>query len=119
MRTKSNKELWWLTRVLSGLLIVFTLLFVGIGFYAAPDSGPLGVNSIIGLSMLGLYLIGLGLAWKWELTGGIIALLGFVGVSIIEPGGLRELLTYIYPVTAILFIVLWAKNRKTTSVKNK
>jgi hypothetical protein len=119
MRTKSNKELWWLTRVLSSLLIVFNLFSIGVSLKYASHSEPMSATSIYGLSMMGLVAIGLGLAWKWELIGGIIALLAFIGIAIVAPGGLREFLTYIYPVTAILFIILWAKNRKTTSVKNK
>jgi hypothetical protein len=117
MRTKSNKELWWLTRVFSSLLIVFSLFVIGVGLYTVPRSEP-SATSIIGFSMIGLCVIGLGLAWKWELTGGIIALAAFVGISILEPSGLGNPLVYLYPATAILFIVLWAKRRNTT-IKNK
>jgi len=60
----------------------------------------------------GLGLIGLGLAWKWELIGGIIALVAFTVIGAMEPTLFVIPLVYFYPGTAILFIVLWAKNRK-------
>ena len=114
MRTKSDKQLWWISRILSGLLIVFSLSVIGLQL----TRRPLSTTSIIGLSIIGLYVIGLGLAWKWELIGGIIALAAFIGASISEPSGLTNPPIYLYPATAILFIVLWAKSRNTT-VKNK
>ena len=118
MRTKSYKELRWILRGLSGLIIVFSLfMFIGESL-DSPSSEPRSANSILQLSITGIGLIGLGLAWKWELTGGIIALAAFVGLAIINPSTLQPSLLLLYPFTAILFIVLWAISRNTT-VKNK
>jgi asparagine N-glycosylation enzyme membrane subunit Stt3 len=115
MRTKSNKELWWITRVLSGLIIAFSLfMFIGETFFGEKPGEPMSNNAILQLSIGGIGLIGLGLAWKWELTGGIIALVAFIVLAIINPITLQFPLLYIYPVIAILFIVLWAKSRETT-----
>ena len=117
MRTKSNKELWWIVRVLSGLLIVFSLfMFFGELSNYSP-SHPMSTNAILGLSLSGIGLIGLGLAWKWELTGGIIALTAFVVLPIINPNILKAPFLLIFPVTAILFILLWVKSRNTTVKK--
>ena len=118
MRTKSYKELRWILRGLSGLLVVFFLfMFIGESL-DSPSSEPMSANSILQLSIAGIGLIGLGLAWKWELTGGIIALVAFVVLAIINPTTLQFSLLLIWPLTAILFIVLWALSRNTT-VKNK
>ena len=111
--------------MLSGLLIAFSLaMFISYRLYPETagmppgEAIPLSTNAIIGLSIMGMGLIGLGLAWKWELTGSIISLVAFVVYGIIHPGIWQNPWFLIWPVTAILFIVLWVKSRDTT-VKNK
>ena len=119
MRTKSYKELRWILRGLSGLLIAFFLLmFIGVTFFGEKTGEPLTNNAILQLSVTGIGLIGLGLAWKWELIGGIIASAAYIGLAIINPMILDAGLLLIWPLTAILFIVLWALSRKRT-VQNK
>ena len=119
MRTKSYKELRWILRGLSGLIIVFFLLmFIGENFFGEKTEEPLTNNAILQLSIAGVGLIGLGLAWKWELIGGIITLVAFIVLAIINPIVLESPLMLIWPLTAILFIVLWALSRNTT-LKNK
>lgn len=118
MKTKSIKIFRWIPRVLSCLIIVFSL-FMFIGETLNSESGePMSANSILQLSVAGIGLIGLGLEWKWELIGGIIALVTFVVLAIINPIVLKASLLLIWPLTAILFIVLWALSRNTT-VKNE
>jgi hypothetical protein len=72
------------------------------------STNPLSTNSIIQLSLMGIGLIGFGLAWKWELTGGIIALAAYFVLAIVNPDTMQFSLFLLYPATAILFIVLWA-----------
>ena len=114
MRIESIKIMRWTLRVLSSLFIIFFLLmFIGETFFQ-PESlnaKPMSTSSIFQLSLMGIGLIALGLAWKWELTGGIIALATYVGLAIINPATLQFPLLLLYPATAILFIVLWKINR--------
>lgn len=120
MRIKENKGLWWLTRVLSILIIVFSILMF-MGYRVFPEPGeinPLSTKAIIGFYIVGMGFIGLLLAWKWDLTGAIISLIAFAGLAVIFPMVLIPSPLYIWPVTAILFIVLWKRSR-TTTVKNK
>ena len=88
-------------------------MFIGETFFQneSLDAKPMSADSIFQLLLMGIGLIGLGLAWKWELTGGIIALAAFVGLAIINPDTLHFPLLFLYPATAILFIVLWAISR--------
>jgi len=118
MKTKPNKELRWILRGFSGLIIVFSLfMFIGqIGNYSS--SHPMSANSILQLSVTGIGLIGLGLAWKWELIGGIIALVAFTVLAIINPTVLDSSLLLVFPAIAIFFILLWAISRNT-NVKNE
>jgi len=118
MRAKSYKELRWVLRGFSGFIIAFLLLmFIGETFFGEVGE-PLTNNAILQLSITGIALTGLGLAWKWELIGGIISLVSFVVLAIINPVVLEVPLMFAWPLTAILFIVLWAISRNN-AVKNK
>jgi hypothetical protein len=87
-------------------------MFIGETWFGDKPGEPLTYNAIVQLSVAGIGLIGLGLAWKWKLTGGIISLVAFVVLSIINPMVLEFPLMFIWPITAILFMVLWALSRK-------
>lgn len=116
MSTKPYKELRWIIRGLSGLIIVFALLmFIGETFFGENPDATLTGNAILQLSVTGIGLIGLGLAWKWELTGGIISVVAFLALGIINPLIFDAGILLIWPATAVLFIVLWAVSRKKTS----
>lgn len=114
MKTKFIKIFRWTTRILSGILILFFLLmFIGETFFPpeALNSNPLSTDAIVQLLVFGIIMIGLGIAWKRELTGGVIALIAFALLVTINTNALQFPLLLIYPATAILFIVLWAVSR--------
>ena len=116
MKTKSYKELRWIVRGLSVLFIAGFLIGEN---SAAPLINNAGTNNVIlQLSIAGIGMIGLGLAWKWELIGGFIALVTFVVLVIIDPTILEAHLMYVWPLTAMLFILLWALCRNATA-KNR
>ena len=112
---KSIKRFRWTLRMLSGLIIVFALyMFIGETFFGEnPGKSYISTDAIIGFSIWGIGLIGLGLAWKWELIGSIISLVAFVVYGINEPGTWTSFML-VWPAIAILFIVLWAISRNTT-----
>jgi hypothetical protein len=116
MKTKSYKELHWILRGLSGLFIAGFV--IGENSSAPLINNALTNNAILQLSVAGMGMIGLGIAWKWELIGGIVASVAFIGLIIINPSLLDYGLLLIWPITAILFIVLWALRRNRTE-KNK
>lgn len=121
METTSIKTLRWTLRILSATLIVFFLLmFVGETFFQGGSFNPksMGPDAILKVSIFGLSLIGLVLAWKWELMGAVIALAAYAVLLIIintEPVKFYFLL--IYPIIPILFIVLWAISRNAIEKK--
>ena len=109
----SIRKLW--LKVLSSVVIVFTL-FMFIAYRLYPESqemSTLNTSSIIGLSFVGIGFIGLLLTWKWEFAGGIISLFAFVISCIFFPLLLVPSLLYIWPATAIVFILVWIKSRNT------
>ncbi len=116
---EENKGLWWLTRVLSILIIVFSILMF-MDYRVFPEPGeikPLSTKEIIGFYIVGMGFIGLLLAWKWELTGAIISIIAFAGLAVFFPLVLAPSPMYVWPSTAVLFIVLW-KRRRNTNEKN-
>ncbi|MHA7832659.1 MAG: DUF7670 domain-containing protein [Flagellimonas sp.] len=104
MNTASLKKIRWIVRGLSGLLIAFSLLmFIGETFFE-DTGGPLTSNAILQLSIAGVGLIGLALAWKWELMGGLVALISFVVLAILNPRILQMPLMFVWPANAVFFI---------------
>lgn len=114
MKTKENKTLWWSTRVLSTIIIVGSLLFyLAYTLFPEPGEGnPLTTKEIMGFCFVVIGFIGLLLAWKWEIPGAIISLIAYAALAVINPMILVPSPMYLWPVTAVLFIVLWKKGKK-------
>ena len=104
-------------RIISLLLIVLTLAFAIPSFMSDPEqtaeSTPF-IMILVGVFMLG----GLGLAWKWEFIGALISLVGFIGVGIINPDVIKMPMMYLFPLTAILFLICWWLS-KSQSIKKE
>jgi len=93
-----------IARVLSIILIGFFLvMFIGESLESAKrnTSSPMTANTILQLTIFGIGLLGLVAAWKWELTGGILSLVAFTALFIVNPSALA---VFIFPLNAILFI---------------
>jgi len=93
-------------RVMSALFVGFALfMFIGETMESAKRANPEPITSytIIQLTLFGIGLFGLALAWKWELIGGIISLLAFIAIFIVNPEAIL-LPMFIFPANAILFI---------------
>ena len=80
MKIKDNKGLWWSTRVLTVLIIVFSVfMYMGYRVFPEPEEiNPLSTNEIIGFYIVGIGFIGLLFAWKWEITGALISLIAYL-----------------------------------------
>ena len=109
---QSNKELWWLTRIFSGLFVAFALfMFAGYRIFPEGEPKPLTSDAMLELSVAGVGLAGLLLAWKWELVGAILSLAAFIVAGLINPMVFQPTLVYAWPISASLFILLWVRNR--------
>ena len=108
-----------IARVMSVILISFFLLiFIGEELQSAEKgtSSPMTFHTFLLIVLFAITLIGLALAWKWELIGGIISLLSFIalliGIYIFNPSVLTKMaLLLIYPVNAILFIFVGYRSK--------
>ena len=106
----------WTARVIGGLILAFVVLHGISG--GLPNVGGLAPGD--GLLWVGftLSLVGFALLWKWELTGGIVALGGialFYAVHLILsgkfPGG------WVFPLFFLpgcLSILCWLTERRAT-----
>lgn len=109
----------WIARISGSLFIVVFLAF------SVPEwvqKGTISIPSDRIPMVLSLYLVFLGLiiAWKWEGLGGIVALSGVLVYCIlglqtdVKPGA-TILLTAIYALPALLFLVSWWQARRAVS----
>lgn len=101
----------WSARVLSGLIVLFFGFFLVahlVGDQGRP-SRPLVWNDYVILVTLVLSLIGLLLAWKWELAGAAITLISIAVCAAVNwkvlvfPGAL-------IPLAALLYLLSWWLN---------
>ena len=73
-------------------------------------SRPLNTNDYIGLASIVVSLVGLAVAWKWELTGGAMTLVAVLIGAVVNwrvlgfPGTL-------IPIAAVMFLSCWWMSR--------
>lgn len=108
------KWIRWAVRILSLLFVAFYLyFFIGEALegWGRPQNPPMATRAVVELTMIGVSLLGLLLVWRWELAGGMVALVAFVLACLIN----RGLLAF-YPIAiaAILFLTCWWLDRKRT-----
>jgi hypothetical protein len=65
---------------------------------------------VLQIALFAIGLLGLVLAWKWEFIGGIISLLAFIMIFIINADAM-VLPMFICPANAILFIAIAYKSK--------
>ncbi|HOH20493.1 MAG TPA: hypothetical protein PLC83_08945 [Anaerolineaceae bacterium] len=114
--TQRIKTIRWLARILGVLVVIFWILKI-----LDPQSGDLQqvapVDAFL-LSLTGLALAGLLLAWRWELAGGIFTLVMLLIREIawvILKGNwmIGFLILWVMIATpAILFLAAWRMERK-------
>ena len=94
-------------RVMSAIMVAFALImFIGEAMESAKrgTSEPLTTEAMIGLTLAGIGLLGLALAWKWEMAGGIICVVAFIVLFILNADASLWPM-FIFPADGILFIV--------------
>jgi len=110
--TTAATSLRWGARILSALILLFWGWFLVahlIGDAGRP-SRPLAIHDYVGLTALVVSLVGLAVAWKWELAGGTLTLAAvLVGAfvnwqSLAFPGTLIS-------VAAVTFLAGWWLSR--------
>lgn len=114
---RSVKIIRWIARIWSILVTIFVLLI-----FFEPDTGgpgPIAAVDVFLLSLTGLAILGLFIAWRWELVGGIFTIVMLfvreIAWVILKgnwlPGFLFLWFFFLPP--AIMFLIAWRLERKT------
>jgi len=111
----------FVARIMSAIMVGFAIImFIGESMESSKkvNSEPLTTNAMFQLILFSIGLSGLIIAWKWEKLGGIISLLAFISIFIVNPAALLWPM-FIFPAIAILFIVVGydSKNSKANLIK--
>lgn len=108
----SGELVRWSARIVSGLVVLFYGFFLVahlVGDEGRP-SRPLVWGDYVILTTLVVSLLGLLLAWKWELAGAAVTLLAILVCALVNwkvlifPGTL-------IPISAALFLLAWWLSR--------
>jgi hypothetical protein len=116
--TQSIRIIRWTARIISILIIsLFLLFFIGESVTEHhPNAEPIAIiNIVVGVLMIG----GLVVAWKWEFLGGLISVIGFIGVGIVNPRSFTLPMMYLFLLPAILFLICAWKSRSLRSADNE
>ncbi len=110
----------WIVRIVGSLFAAFWFYFL-IGEYlegrTRPQNPPIAIGAVVELTIVSLSLVGLLVAWKWELAGGAVALAAFVLANVINPG---FLVLWPVAIAAVLFLTCWWFGRQhTPSVRSE
>ncbi len=116
---KTTRVIRRIARISGLILILLTLSFAIVYIFFPEQHNPNTEPTPIAMILAGVFILGgLGLAWKWELIGALISLVGFIVVGILNPDAMTKPMMYLFPLTAILFIICWRLN-KLHSIKEE
>ena len=118
--TNSMKTLRIVARAMSALIVGFALLmFIGEAMQSNKrgTGEPMTLDMLLGLALFAIGLLGLALAWKWEMAGGIICVVAFIVFFIVNAGTLLWPML-IFPANGLLFIAAayWSNESKKNNV---
>ena len=115
--SRSVKIIRWIARIWSILVFVVALLRIFIPDPYATE--PVPASDWFLLSLWGVAILGLLIAWRWELIGGIITIATMfarelIWVMLKGDWLVNFLIIWFFVVPpAILFLVAWGLERKT------
>ena len=120
--SRTVKTVRWIARILSVLIILFWGFFITAPLVGSirgeHSSGPLSMHDRMGLTLMFAWLLGLALAWKWELAGAALTLTAilidafFINWKVVAGLGMLP------PITALLFLLCWWMGRQSRQDKH-
>jgi hypothetical protein len=101
----------WIARILSVLILLFWGYFIVAHIFgdAAQSSRSLTPNDVAQFAMMLLWLLGLAVAWRWELVGAVAALTGALIGALLNPNAVG--LIVVPGVPALMFLFCWWRSR--------
>ncbi len=119
--TRTTTIIRWLARITGTLFVVGFLAFF-VPDWIQKGAWPVPSDRLLMTLSLFLAFIGLTVAWKWEGTGGIVALCGVIGYCVlglqtdVKPAA-TIFLTGAYALPATLFVIYWWRVRHALSAR--
>ena len=111
-----TRTLVWIARITGTLLLAF-LLFMLIGHLTGDANGPNGMTFASNTDLLGFLLfpigsiIGLGLAYKWKILGGTIAIASMAALYVLRPDLLQSYFVALALPAALYVLSGWLQLR--------
>ena len=112
--SRTVKTFRWIARILSVLII----LFWGVMIVGSFSSRPLPMHDRMGLTLMFAWLLGLALAWRWELAGAALTLAAFLIEAFFINWRVVAGFGMLPPITALLFLLCWWVGRQSRQVKH-
>jgi hypothetical protein len=113
----------WTARILSALVILFWGFFITAGVVASIQGHPNGslhsMHDRLGFALMLAWLLGLALAWKWELAGATLTLAAILIPAFFINWRVLEGLGVLPPITAILFVFCWWLGRQSSQAQSQ
>lgn len=113
LNNKFYVVLRWLARIIGSLMALFILFMLVVHMFGDVE-GEDGKPPIHVILFFSLWIVGVILAWKWEVVGGGLLLLNSIVFFIVTPNAFWPPNPFFnaFPVTGILFLVCWLKSRQ-------
>lgn len=110
----------WIARIpgaLMGLLFVFMVVGETISPPPNHPNETLTGDTVMQLSFTFIGILGLLLAWRWEMAGGILALVAFAALGAVNPHTVPwPLLAFIIPAVIFIFTAWLSRRHRGPSV---
>jgi hypothetical protein len=110
----------WLARIIGTLSVASFLVFF-IGDCFTKGGIPIGSDRVAMTVFMFITFIGIAIAWKWEGIGGVTAIVGTIGFTILAPASLAKaavfFMTAMYGLPALIFVLCWWQTRKQITPK--
>ncbi len=118
---RTVKTFRWIARILSVLIILFWGFFITaglVGIVRGEQTWPLSMHDRMGMTLMFAWLLGLALAWKWELAGAALTLTAILIQAFFINWRVVAGLGMLPPITALLFLLCWWVGRHSRQDKH-
>jgi hypothetical protein len=102
----------WFARIWGALVLAFVLVFLFGDLLKGSGGGSPSISFI--LMPIGL-VVGLGLAFKWEGLGGLIATLSMIGAFVLRPDLIGNRFLIAFTVPGLLYLIYWVMANRRPS----
>ena len=97
----------WTARI-AALMVAGIFVFFVAAEYINPHSGPpTKLREWVGIALMVLTVVGMLLAWKWELAGACVSLLSLAAFCILVPMNRYDYVIGVAAAPGILFLFDW------------